>query len=454
MTKKIHAPSKQELEEKYTQFGVTISSLARDYNVSNPVIRKWLIEYNIPRKDQKTASTQANNKKKSSPPSKDILESLYQTKSIDELEKIFSVGQETIYHWLNLYRIRRKTLSEACKYSKNRKWNSIIPSKESFLKEYERTKNLKALEAIFGLSATSIKRLVKEYEVETHKPWRSIAEIELHKKIEELTNTKWVHSNKSIINPFELDLVCISKNLAIEYCGLYWHSEISGNKSKDYHLKKLNVCKEKGYDLITIFESDDVNKVLSLIQNKLGLSKKIYARHCRILEIDVKIAKEFNEKHHLHGHHSGSVNLGLFYNNELVMLLTMGKSRFNQSFEWECIRMTTAQGITVVGGASKLFNFFRKEYNPLSIVTYSDRRFGEGEVYLKCGFKRIENTPPNYWYFSLANSKQIFSRVIFQKHKLTSFASYDDAMTEWEIMKASNYDRIWDCGNAKYIWYK
>jgi transposase-like protein len=454
LTKKISLPPKEELEQSYSQFGATISSLAREYNVSNPVMRNWLIEYGISRKNHKEASTQANNRKRSSPPPKDILESLYQRKSISELEDIFSVGQQTIYHWLESYGIERKSLSEACKYAKEQKWLSIIPDKDSFISEYEKTKNLKALEARFELSSTSIKRLVKDYDIKTHKPWRSVAEIELHQKIEEISNDQWLHSDKTIINPYELDIVSSSAKLAIEYCGLYWHSEVNGNKSKEYHLKKLTACQQKGYDLITVFESDDITKVLSLIQNKIGLSQKIYARQCSASIIDSKQAKEFNEENHLHGHHAGSVNVGLIYDNKLVMLLTMGKSRFNKSFEWECVRMTLAQGLTVVGGASKLFSFFKKQYNPSSIITYSDKRFGEGRVYLNSGFTRLEDTEPNYWYFSLSNTQQIYSRVSFQKHKLKSFASYDNSMTEWEIMKASKYDRIWDCGNAKYVWYK
>ncbi len=88
------------------------------------------------------------------------------------------------------------------------------------------------------------------------------------------------------------------------------------------------------------------------------------------------------------------------------------------------------------------------------MITYSDRRFGEGKVYENCGFKRVENSGPNYWYFHRSNPNAVSSRVTFQKHKLTEMIGYDPELTEWEIMKASRYDRIWDCGNSKYIWNK
>mgnify|MGYP003348389190 FL=1 len=117
-------------------------------------------------------------------------------------------------------------------------------------------------------------------------------------------------------------------------------------------------------------------------------------------------------------------------------------------------RMTSKSGITVVGGASKLYKHFIKLYNPSSIITYSDLRFGSGKVYEKCGFKRLENTPPNYWYFNRNDPSKLFSRIVFQKHKLQSFPAYNESLTEWEILKASRYDRIWDCGNAKYVYHK
>ena len=454
MSQKKSIPPKEELEKRYTSYGATISQVAREYNVSNPVLRKWLKTYDIPLKDHKEASTQANNRKRVSPPSKETLEKLYSCKSIDQLEEIFLVGQQTIYHWLDSYGITRKTLSEATRDAKQRLWESMVPSKSEFIDEYSKTKNLKALETKFELSTTSIKKLVKTYNIETHKPWRSMAEINLFETLESVTDYKWYHSDKTIINPYELDIVCHEKKIAIEYCGLYWHSENTGQKTKNYHLNKIEKCKQKNYSLITVFESDPMDKVISIIKSKLGLNKKIYARDCNITLLNHFDAKSFNEQNHLHGHHNGSVNIGLLYKDDLVMVLSMGKARYNLSHQWECIRMTGKSDITVIGGASKLFKYFIKTYNPESIITYSDRRFGEGNVYLNCGFTKLEDTGPNYWYFSKTDTTKIFSRVTFQKHKLKSLSSYDQSLTEWEIMKSSGYDRIWDCGNCKYVWYK
>jgi len=60
--------------------------------------------------------------------------------------------------------------------------------------------------------------------------------------------------DRELIFPFELDIVIPQYKLAIEYCGLYWHS----NKfvSYDYHQVKLNKCNEIGYKLLTVFSDE------------------------------------------------------------------------------------------------------------------------------------------------------------------------------------------------------
>ncbi len=454
MTKALVIPPKEELEAKYSQYGSTISQLAREYKTSQPTMRNWLKKYDIKRKDHIQASTEANNRKRLNPPAKEILERLYSNNSLEQLESIFNVGQQTIYLWLDQYDIKRKTLSEACKAGKGRKWESIIPNKDDFTSAYKELKCMKGLQSKFELSISSIRKLFKQYELEPIQALRSLPEIKLYNALSSSTGLKWDSCDRSVINPYELDLVCRERNLAVEYCGLYWHSEYMGEKIKDYHLKKLNACLEKGYNLITVFEYDDMDKVLSLIKGKLGFNTKVNARECEVVILDSTEAKAFNDANHMHGHHGASFHLGLKHNDELVQVLSMGMSRFNKSYEWECVRMTIKLNTSVIGGASKLFSHFIKMKNPSSMITYSDRRFGEGKVYENCGFKRVENSGPNYWYFHRSNPNTVSSRVTFQKHKLTEMIGYDPELTEWEIMKASRYDRIWDCGNSKYVWNK
>jgi transposase len=454
MSKRVPVPSKEELENEYHQYGVSISSLARKYNTTNPTVRVWLQSYNIARKDHKQASTEANNRKRIQIPDKFQLENLYKNKSIKQLELIFGVGQETIYTWLEYHNIEIKTLSEACKDGKERIWNDLIPTKKELESAYKEVKSVAGLQEQFNLSINTLRKALKQYNIEIIDPLRSAAEEFLFKQLNSLSDKTWRSCDRSIIAPYELDLVCDDAKLAVEYCGLYWHSEFTGAKTRSYHLDKLKACTDAGYDLITVFESDNLTKVLALLKSKLRLNTRIFARNCDVVELTSNEAKTFNDMNHIHGHHGASYHIGLKYKNELVQVLSMGKARFNTAYEWECVRMTCKADITVIGGASKLFEAFKRNKNPQSIITYADRRFGDGKVYENCGFTRVNNSVPNYWYFNRSNPHKLYSRVVFQKHKLKELSGYDESLTEWEIMKASRYDRIWDCGNSKYIWNK
>lgn len=70
-----------------------------------------------------------------------------------------------------------------------------------------------------------------------------------------LPNTEIRRSVRGLIYPQEVDIYIPSKQVAIEFNGLYWHSEKAG-KDKDYHYNKWLSCKNKGVQLITVWEDD------------------------------------------------------------------------------------------------------------------------------------------------------------------------------------------------------
>jgi hypothetical protein len=132
--------------------------------------------------------------------------------------------------------------------------------------------------------------------------------------------------------------------------------------------------------------------------------------------------------------------------------MTFVKSRYNKNYEWEISRFCNKLNYVIIGSANKLFKHFIKNYNPKSIITYSDIRFFDGKIYEKLNFDFLEDTNPNYFYIKGNN---IYSRIYFQKYKLEEKIEYfDKNLTEWENMQLNKFDRIWDCGNKKYIWKK
>lgn len=455
---KVTPPPKEEVAELYAKEGTTISSLARKYGTTQPTVRSWLISYDIARKDHKQASTEANNRHRNSIiPTKKELELLYAENSIKDLERYYGVGQETIYKWMEFHSIEPRLLNESCKIVKTKKFQEIQFTKEFLEEQYDRTKPLTELADKLNVSRSHILKLFSIHGIEKAKmepAYRSKAEIELFDFLSsEFPEDKWEHTNRDIIAPYELDIVNHTKKIAIEYCGLYWHSEGAFGRNSSYHRSKFLSCKEAGYKLITVFESDDMIKVRKFLLKILGKTEKIHARKTQLKELSSAEANEFHSKHHLHGSIGGKFHYGLFYNDELVMACSFGMNRFSKNQEYECNRMTSSD-YTVVGGASKLFSHFIKTEKPASIVTFADLRFGEGKTYLNCGFVEAEQTAPNYWYFK-KNTNKLFSRVKFQKHKLIDrLENFDPHKTEYENMLDNKWDRIWDCGNAKYIWRK
>ena len=100
-----------------------------------------------------------------------------------------------------------------------------------------------------------------------------------------------------------------------------------------------------------------------------------------------------------------------------------------------------------------MLKFFIKTYDPKSIMTYADLRFGRGKCYAQVGFSFIGRTVPNYYYFK-KNGDELESMMKYQKNKLVSSKNYDPDLTEFDIMSRDGFLRLYDCGNNKYVWNK
>ena len=131
--------------------------------------------------------------------------------------------------------------------------------------------------------------------------------------------------------------------------------------------------------------------------------------------------------------------------------MTFSKNRFKKnSNEMEMVRFCNKLNTNVIGGASKLFNYFIKNFNKEknTIISFADRRFFSGGLYEQLGFKFENNTHPSYIYWK---NNIILNRISCQKHKLEKLLDkFDPNKTEYENMKENGWRRVWDCGNIKY----
>ncbi len=265
-----------------------------------------------------------------------------------------------------------------------------------------------------------------------------------------------IYENYKDLIDGELDIYIPELKLAFEFNGIYWHSDLY--KDKNYHLNKTELCEEKGIQLIHIYEDEWKFKqeiVKSRILNSLGkIDNKIYARKCDIKEIyDNKLVRDFLNNNHIQGFIGSSIKIGLFYNDDLVSLMTFGKKRISMGSkslnkEYELLRFCSKNYTNVVGGANKLFNYFVNKYNPIQIITYADRSWSIGNLYEKLGFEFVHKTPPNYFYFDRFLNR--YNRFNFRKDVLIK-KGYDSKLTECEIMDRLNYYRVFNSGNLKFI---
>ena len=278
-------------------------------------------------------------------------------------------------------------------------------------------------------------------------------ENDIYLYIKSIYSGKIIQNDRSILNGKEIDIYLPEMNLAIEFNGLYWHSEVY--KDKMYHQEKTILCENKGIQLIHIWEDDWLDKkdiVKDIIQSKLGMNDKIPARKCTIKEVSSKESKEFLEKYHIQGNVNASIRIGLYYDDSLVEIATFGKLRNilhsnGQENQYELYRLCSKSGYTVVGGVSKLLTHFIRKYQPKQIVSYANLDISNGNVY-NSFFKKISITSPGY-YWSKDGYK--YHRSNFTKHILVK-NGYDKNKTEEEIMHELGYYKVYDSGNIKYVW--
>ena len=283
-------------------------------------------------------------------------------------------------------------------------------------------------------------------------------EKEIAEYIKTIYNADDVYNNdRKVLDGKELDIYIPSMNIAFEFDGVFCHNE--NNRPNDYHLWKTEECAKKGVRLIHIFEDEwkrkkDVWK--SMISNMFGVTKnKIYARKCVIREVNAKECTKFLEQNHLQGWCPSQIKLGLYYNDELVSVMTFGKSRHfagigSDKVEYELLRFCNKLHTNVIGGASKLFSYFIKTYNPLSVVSYADRRWSQGKLYDNLGFTFDHYSKPNYFYVIGEIRKNRFN---FRKSILVKKYGCPPNMSESEFCKQQKWYRIYDCGTLVYKWF-
>ena len=281
---------------------------------------------------------------------------------------------------------------------------------------------------------------------------KSVVEKRLTTWLEKL-GEKPITQNRKILDGKEIDIFLPAHNLGIEVNGLYWHSEVF--KEPKEHQNKSILASSKGIKLLHLWEHQLEQKmpiIKSMLRVRMQRARlRIFARECSIARIQQAEAKSFLEKCHLQGYAASELQYGLFLDEDLVAVMTLGKPRFNKDAEWEIIRLATKLNTIVIGGASRLFTAFLREVSPASVVSYADLDYADGGVYKNLGFSISKYTAPAYFWVSGHNA---LPRYRTQKHKLQKLlgATFDPNLTERENMERAGFYRVFNSGNAVFTW--
>jgi len=251
---------------------------------------------------------------------------------------------------------------------------------------------------------------------------------------------KFIQENvrkKELIFPYELDIYIPELNLAIEYNGLYWHSDYI--VKDNYHKMKSELCNEKGIRLIHIFEDDwvyKINMIKSILQTTISpqLNHKIFARKCEIKEVNLDNTNKFLEENHINGKiMTQSICYGLYYNSELVSLMSF-KGNILQRY---AIKLNT----TIIGGAEKLFKHYINNNEFCKIITYCDISLFTGKIYERLGFEFVRRNKPNYQFLNEKNHIRVSKQSIRKLNQ--GYKRENDTMP-----------RIYNCGIDVYEYNK
>lgn len=436
--------SKQEFEKLYYQDGLTYREIGELYGHSIAWVSKFAKEYGI--KPRGLRSPEANEKRKQTMLARYGCTLPGQTPKSRERARERFTGE-------NLKEMRKKFqdkygVSNRSQIGYRKEAIKLMNSREAML-EYIQTYHptTQQIADYCGCRFENIEHklhawgLWEEVQHNYVGAWGSKEEDEIMAYVTSLGFTP--EKNRWLIAPKELDIWVKEKRVAIEFNGGYWHSDVK--VPKEYHIQKSLECEEENVFLLHIFEWEWAQKkdiMKSIVANALGVTPyKISARKTEVRTPSTEELKEFLNNNHRQGYRASSEALGLYYEGELVSVMTFTRPRYGKVVDgesWELSRFCSKLFTSVIGGASKLFKAFRTKYPADSIISYSDIAHTRGRLYEILGFELRYRTKPNYVWFKRGE--------VLSRHQC-------QMPNEDEEMRKRSYYKVYDCGSLCWIYH-
>lgn len=230
-------------------------------------------------------------------------------------------------------------------------------------------------------------------------------------------------------NSQTFDIYVPERKIAIEYNGLYWHSERNG-RGKDYHFDKLADCAKSGIRLIYIWDdlyTSHPRLVERYLRKELGVDKlKINFNECTIQYIDTDTATEFLEENSMLGYRTALSHLGIYYNGNIEGLLS-----FNMYNNGVCEIVQYSDIHHIIGCLSGALKYILSKNNINTFYAVSDNTISNGKEFKDSGFEFIEALEPDYYLYS--NGSRLLREEVseYEEYGEKSIRIYDAGKLKW-----------------------
>lgn len=234
-------------------------------------------------------------------------------------------------------------------------------------------------------------------------------------------------------------------NLLIECHGLRYHST-ELRDSREIDRKKRRLAIENGFEYVMFYEDEIKNntlKVFKTISSKLRREPKIKVRPQKLVfkKVDKKDIEGFLNNNHYIGSASAKYYFAAYFNDIIVGAMLFGQPTRQNIDGIELKRFCVHNDYEIYGLGSWMLKRAFENGVTKPIVSYSDNRLHNGELYKKLGFKKVGESRQDY-YWTKDNKRY---------HKSSLRKPKECDITETELRTAQNYHRIWDLGKTKWI---
>ena len=271
----------------------------------------------------------------------------------------------------------------------------------------------------------------------------------------------FIHNDRHQLHGMEIDFLFPAHEIGIEINPSITHASDEIDyvcfppKATTYHQQKALLAEREGINLIGVYDWADEDKILDVIEANIGMTRHIGARKCDIVTPTPSEERAFLTRNHLQGYVKSDIRLGLAYEGKLVAIMTFGGKRFGAPEDAQCelLRYASLHGVTVVGGASKLFTHIVRDNGIDSVLSYASLDISNGRLYERLGFEQVRITKPSYMWTDPRNPERHYSWNVIKNRGVDNIlGTHIGKGNNIEIMRGLGFVRVYNSGSKVYLW--